>query len=87
MTGLRLGAYGLRVGAWGLRLEARGLGRAGLRLMAYGCRVARGLLSELSDQRAYARHLEAHGRAHSAVEWQRFSDERLRAKFERPKCC
>jgi hypothetical protein len=54
---------------------------------ARGIAIVCGLLSELSDQRAYARHLEAHGRAHSAAEWRRFSDERLRAKFGRPKCC
>jgi hypothetical protein len=46
-----------------------------------------GLFSELSDQRAYAQHLQAHGRTHSAAEWRRFSDERLKAKFGRPKCC
>jgi hypothetical protein len=55
--------------------------------MAYGLRVVRGLFGELSDQRAYARHLRTHGRAHSAAEWRRFSDERLNAKFTRPKCC
>jgi hypothetical protein len=55
--------------------------------MTYGLRVLRGLVDELSDQRAYARHLRTHGRAHSAAEWRRFSDERLKAKFGRPKCC
>ncbi|HVW05808.1 MAG TPA: hypothetical protein VHB78_12425 [Vicinamibacterales bacterium] len=55
--------------------------------MAYGLRVLRGLVHELSDQRAYAQHLQAHGRTHSAAEWRRFSDERLKAKFGRPKCC
>ena len=64
-----------------------GLGREGLRLVAYGLRVVRGLFSELSDQRAYAQHLQTHGRTHSAAEWRRFSDERLKAKFGRPKCC
>lgn len=46
-----------------------------------------GLLRELSDESAYRRHLAAHGREHSAEEWRRFSEERLRAKFTRPKCC
>jgi hypothetical protein len=59
----------------------------GLRLAARGLRILRGLAHELSDQRAYAQHLQAHGRTHSAAEWRRFSDERLKAKFGRPKCC
>jgi hypothetical protein len=45
------------------------------------------LLRELSDESAYHRHLAAHGRPHSAAEWRRFSDQRLRAKYVRPKCC
>lgn len=45
------------------------------------------LLRELSDENAYRRHLAAHGRAPSRQEWQRFSDERLRARYIRPRCC
>ena len=45
------------------------------------------LLRELSDENAYRRHLAAHGRDHSRQEWQRFSEERLRARYIRPKCC
>jgi len=45
------------------------------------------LLRELSDENAYHRHLAAHGRAHSRQEWQRFLEERLRARYIRPKCC
>jgi hypothetical protein len=45
------------------------------------------LLRELSDETAYRRHLAAHSAAPSAAEWRRFSDERLRAKYTRPKCC
>lgn len=45
------------------------------------------LLRELGDESAYQRHLEAHGRAHSPAEWRRFSDERLRARYARAKCC
>jgi hypothetical protein len=45
------------------------------------------LLRELADENAYKRHLEAHGRSHSAEEWRRFSEERLRAKYQRAKCC
>jgi hypothetical protein len=53
-------------------------------------RVARlvlALLRELADENAYARHLAAHGRSHSGEEWRRFSEERLRAKYARAKCC
>ena len=50
-------------------------------------RILDGLLRELADESAYQRHLSAHGRAHSGEEWRRFSEERLAAKFTRPKCC
>ncbi|MBM3728041.1 MAG: YbdD/YjiX family protein [Acidobacteria bacterium] len=50
-------------------------------------RLAWGLLRELGDENAYARHLEVHGRTHSGAEWRRFSEERLRAKYARAKCC
>jgi hypothetical protein len=50
-------------------------------------RIVVGLLRELSDEKAYDRHLAAHGRPHSAEEWRRFSEERLRAKYSRAKCC
>lgn len=43
------------------------------------------LLRELSDESAYQRHLA--GRPPSAEEWRRFSEERLRAKYARAKCC
>ncbi len=46
-----------------------------------------GLLRELADEAAYARHLKAHDRQPSAEEWRRFSDERLRRKYTRAKCC
>jgi hypothetical protein len=45
------------------------------------------ILRELADENAYDRHLAAHGRAHSRDEWRRFSEERLRAKYARAKCC
>jgi hypothetical protein len=50
-------------------------------------RFVRQLLRELADENAYERHLAAHGCVHSAEEWRRFSDERLRAKYARAKCC
>jgi hypothetical protein len=52
--------------------------------------VGRGILAllrELADENAYRRHLEMCGRAHSADEWRRFSDERWKAKYSRAKCC
>lgn len=49
--------------------------------------IVLGLLRELSDQNAYARHLAAHGRVHSPEEWRRFSDHLMHAKYIRPKCC
>jgi hypothetical protein len=49
--------------------------------------LLRQLFKELADENAYARHLAMHGRTHSGEEWRRFSDERLRAKFARAKCC
>jgi len=45
------------------------------------------LLREIADQNAYERHLTAHGIAHSAEEWRRFSDERFRMRYQQVKCC
>ena len=45
------------------------------------------MLREIGDENAYARHLAAHGRTHSAEEWRRFCDEQLRRKYARAKCC
>jgi hypothetical protein len=50
-------------------------------------RLMLALLRELADESAYERHLRAHGREHSGEEWRRFSEERLRAKYSRAKCC
>ena len=49
--------------------------------------LLRELLRELADENAYQRHLEMHGQPHSGEEWRRFSEERLRAKYARAKCC
>jgi hypothetical protein len=49
--------------------------------------LAMAILRELSDQNAYQRHLAVHGRAHSGAEWRRFSEERMREKYARAKCC
>ena len=56
------------------------------RLRRFGALVL-GLLREIADENAYQRHLAANGREHSGVEWRRFSEERLRAKYARAKCC
>ena len=50
-------------------------------------RTVLSLLREIADENAYARHLAAHQRPHSRAEWQRFSDERMRKKYARAKCC
>ena len=50
-------------------------------------RILKGLALELSDQSAYQRHLVAHGAVHSAEEWRRFSDARMKRKYSNAKCC
>ena len=50
-------------------------------------RLLLGLLRELADENAYARHLKTQGCEHSGDEWRRFSDAHLRAKYRRAKCC
>jgi hypothetical protein len=50
-------------------------------------KLALALLRELADENAYQRHLERRGRPASGEEWRRFSEERLRAKYARAKCC
>jgi hypothetical protein len=48
---------------------------------------AAALLRELADESAYHRHLKHAGARDSAEEWRRFSEQRLHARFTRPKCC
>jgi hypothetical protein len=55
--------------------------------LQYATRLLLGLLRELGDESAYARHLAAHGRAHSPEECRRFSDARLGRKFQQGRCC
>jgi uncharacterized short protein YbdD (DUF466 family) len=55
--------------------------------MRKAARLFLALLRELADENAYQRHLQAHGTVHSAMEWRKFSEERLRAKYARAKCC
>ena len=59
----------------------------GARAIRSVARVALGVLREIGDENAYARYLRAQGRPHSREMWRQFSDERLRAKYVRPKCC
>jgi uncharacterized short protein YbdD (DUF466 family) len=58
-----------------------------MRRLRRAARLLAGLLRELSDEGAYQRHLRRHGRPHSAAEWRRFSEVRLRARYSRPRCC
>jgi hypothetical protein len=51
------------------------------------CALLLAILRELGDENAYARHLAAHGRAHSGAEWRRFQIERARLKYQNPRCC
>jgi hypothetical protein len=50
-------------------------------------RLILAILREIGDENAYQRHLAAHGREHSAAEWRRFSEEWMKTKYTRPKCC
>ena len=45
------------------------------------------VLRELADENAYERYLAHRGVTASPEEWRRFSNARLAARFERPKCC
>jgi hypothetical protein len=49
--------------------------------------VLMGILREIGDENAYARHLRIHNCPHSGEEWRRFSEDRMRAKYSRAKCC
>lgn len=49
--------------------------------------LAVALARELADENAYRRHLISNGRQHSGEEWRKFSEDRLRAKYARSKCC
>ncbi|SPE22521.1 hypothetical protein SBA3_100011 [Candidatus Sulfopaludibacter sp. SbA3] len=71
----------------GVRSPVRAFAIARGRAMKRALHLILALLRELSDENAYQRHLDAHGRAPSGEEWRRFSEERLRAKYSRAKCC
>ena len=50
-------------------------------------RILLAILREIGDENAYRRHLELHGAPHSGAEWRRFSEERLRQKYQQARCC
>ena len=50
-------------------------------------RILLGILREIADQNAYARHLAHHGVAHSASEWKRFTEHRFKMKYSQGRCC
>jgi hypothetical protein len=47
--------------------------------------IVMAILRELADENAYQRYLD--GRPPSREEWRRFSEQRMRAKYARAKCC
>lgn len=49
--------------------------------------IIMGILREIGDETAYARHLASHGCEHSGAEYRRFAECRLRQKYQRAKCC
>jgi hypothetical protein len=58
-----------------------------MRLLRSLRRYLVGLIQELSDEGAYARHLTRDRVPHSKKEWQRFHDCRLERKFRGGRCC
>ena len=51
------------------------------------CRIVLSILREIGDENAYARHLASRGVAPSKAEWRLFSEERMKRKYMRAKCC
>ena len=70
-----------------LRHGLQGLVRQAARASHAAARLVFDLLRELGDERPYGRFLAATGQAHSAQAWRQFTDQRLQAKFKRPRCC
>jgi len=50
-------------------------------------RILLGILKEIGDENAYARHLTARGVPPSKAEWRLFSEDRMKRKYMRAKCC
>ncbi len=53
------------------------------RIFTYVAALAR----ELSDETAYAKHLQWTGHSHSAEEWRAFIDRKHQRKYQNAKCC
>ncbi len=52
-----------------------------MKILRRAWELLEGLLRELSDENAYARHLQRSGRTHSGQEWRTFIDRRHGRKF------
>jgi hypothetical protein len=50
-------------------------------------KILLGILKEIGDENAYARHLSARGVPPSKAEWRLFSEARMKRKYMRAKCC
>lgn len=50
-------------------------------------RILMGILKEIGDENAYARHLASRGVPPSKSEWRLFSEARMKRKYMRAKCC
>ena len=50
-------------------------------------RILLGILREIGDENAYARHLAIRGVKPSRQEWRIFSEDRMRRKYAKAKCC
>jgi hypothetical protein len=49
--------------------------------------IVLGILREIADQNAYARHLKHCGAVHSPSEWKRFTEHRFKMKYSQGRCC
>lgn len=58
-----------------------------MRALRHCLNILLGILREIGDENAYHRHLTRHGLADCGDEWRRFSEQRLRQKYMRAKCC
>ena len=45
------------------------------------------MLREIGDENAYGRYLTVHGLTPSRENWRNFSEQRMCAKYRKPKCC
>jgi hypothetical protein len=50
-------------------------------------RVLWAVLREIGDENAYSRYLTLRGLAPSRENWHAFSEQRMCAKYRKPKCC